>query len=568
MTKVSRTTRIKSGMIATILAFALSIAVIVILGNNLEKHDINDHMEEQQQHRRLANKRTTTYVDTDLNDEPISNLRSVGDYPVVATDKPFFWWAPLAGCPDASDIIKKCGLSKDVDTSTREGIQEFLDKKLASDKTVDMIVSPYFKEAAGVFNSDYQGRAFTFIRNPIKRELAHFHDLNNKNKTHEKYNSALAGMDLGGYVNSEYANNNWLTRHLLGKHGETLILKDLEAAKDILREKVLVLLVDDSDEQINSRLRMYFGSSGIASDIINKCVLSKDVDTSTREGIQEFLDKKLASDETVDMIVSPYFKEAAGVFNSDYQGRAFTFIRDPIKRELAHFHYLQKMEKTDKNYNIAVAGMALEGYVNSDYANNNWLTRHLIGKEKGVLSEENLEMAKAILREKVLVLLVDDVHEHISYRLRMYFGSSGIDMGGKWDCIDDVHEHISYRLRMYFGSSGIDMGGKWDCIGKMVHHRYESFKFPMIKKNTHEYSMLTRNNNFDIKLYHYARYLYQHQKVMIDRKGDEHEQELYRDIQQREERAAALEATTSVVGANNVEPETVDESNLSPDEET
>mmetsp|Transcript_61231 Transcript_61231/g.73647 ORF Transcript_61231/g.73647 Transcript_61231/m.73647 type:complete len:369 (-) Transcript_61231:20-1126(-) len=343
MTKVSRTTRIKSGMIATILAFALSIAVIVILGNNLEKHDINDHMEEQQQHRRLANKRTTTYVDTDLNDEPISNLRSVGDYPVVATDKPFFWWAPLAGCPDASDIIKKCGLSKDVDTSTREGIQEFLDKKLASD-------------------------------------------------------------------------------------------------------------------------------------------------------------------ETVDMIVSPYFKEAAGVFNSDYQGRAFTFIRDPIKRELAHFHYLQKMEKTDKNYNIAVAGMALEGYVNSDYANNNWLTRHLIGKEKGVLSEENLEMAKAILREKVLVLLVDD-----------------------------VHEHISYRLRMYFGSSGIDMGGKWDCISKMVHDHYEDFEFPMIAKKTHEYSMLSRNNNFDLRLFHYARYLYEHQKSTISRKSDEHKQKLLLTNEQQEE---------------------------------
>jgi len=322
-----------------VLVAAISSAGLML--NHMNKHEIFyiergaviEQQLQRQKHRRLVKK--TTYVDIPLNEEPISNLRSIGDFPVDVSDTPFFWWAPLSGCAKAEDIIRECNLSQDVDSL--EGNDELSELNIMDNVTLDVLVSPHFMNAAGVFDNDHLGRAFTFIRDPIKRELAHFHDLSNKDSSHIDYNAALSGMNLEGYVNSDYASNNWLTRHLLGKETDTIIDKDLEAAKAILREKVLVMLVEDTEEA------------------------------------------------------------------------------------------------------------------------------------------------------------------------------------------------TSYRLRHYFGSSGKDMGSTWDCIGNLVRDRYDNFDFPEIKKNTHEYAMLTRNNNFDIKLYRYARYLYEHQRVMMDRKEDEHNQELLLD---------------------------------------
>jgi len=338
--------------VSRISALVAAIISVGIMLNHMNKHKISfiergaviEQQLQQQKHRRLLKKPTTTYVDIPLNEKPISNLNSIGDFPVDVNDTPFFWWAPLAGCAKAEDIIRECNLFQDVDTSSLQGMEKLSELIVMDNTTLDVLVSPHFMAAAGVFDDDHRGRAFTFIRDPIKRELAHFHDLNNKDSNHIDYNAALTGMTLEGYVNSDYASHNWLTRHLLGKERDTIIEDDLEAAKAILREKVLVMLVEDTDEA------------------------------------------------------------------------------------------------------------------------------------------------------------------------------------------------ISYRLRHYFGSSGKEMGATWDCIGNLVKDRYDNFDFPEIKKNTHEYAMLTRNNNFDIKLYRYARYLYEHQRVMMNRKEDEHNQELLLDtLKQRQE---------------------------------
>lgn len=349
--------------ISALSAFVAAVTTVVLMANHMNKHEVSfiergaaiEEHEQRLQHRRL--KKETAYVDSPLNEKPISNLKSIGDFPVDTSDIPFFWWAPLAGCAKAEDIIRECNLFQDVDTSSQEGLAELSGMNIMDNLTSDVIVSPHLKDVAGVFDFNHHGRAFTFIRNPIKRELAHYHYLKDKDSSHVDYHAALSGMTLEGYVNSDYASNNWLTRHLLGKVDETIVQEDLEVAKAILREKVLILLVEDTDEV------------------------------------------------------------------------------------------------------------------------------------------------------------------------------------------------VSQRLRHYFGSSGKDMGSTWDCIGNLVKDRYDNFDFPELKKNTHEYSMLTRNNNFDIKLYRYAQYLYEHQRIMMERKEDEHYQGLILDMfKAQQNNKAAVEYAQATLG--------------------
>ena len=108
------------------------------------------------------------------------------------------------------------------------------------------------------------------------------------------------------------------------------------------------------------------------------------------------------------------------VFRSDRKAKLFVVFRDPIERVVSKYNYM-KISTWEKTYNTEVAKMDLLTYANSKHCYSNWVTRRLVNKMEGTISDDDLELAKEILRRKSLVLLLDDMHEAIQ-RLRHYFG--------------------------------------------------------------------------------------------------------------------------------------------------
>lgn len=211
-------------------------------------------------------------------------------------------------------------------------------------------------------------------------------------------------------------------------------------------------------------------------DIYLQCELPLFVDMSTLEGIEKAISTNLAQNEDVNLIISPLFTETLKVMTDNHKGRAFTFMRNPIERELDHYMALTRSNQID---------MTIEEYVSSEYSGNNWMLRHIIGKEKGTLSLNDYERAKAILKEKFIVLFEDKIEESLDRWFRSHAGPQ--------------HNF-----------------GKWTCVGNVIKSectREGSLRFPTYSP---EYAALRDANVFDIKLYSFSKYLFIQQSTFFN----------------------------------------------------
>lgn len=241
-----------------------------------------------------------------------------------------------------------------------------------------------------------------------------------------------------------------------------------------LTETPLKLIRDVFDfptDPSDKSLLWYVPRNGDASiqEIVSQCHLPQLIDTSTTEGIEQVITSKLAGNEVGNLIISSFFFEASKIMTEEFKGRAFTFMRDPIEREFAHYAAL----KQNNHLN-----MMLEGYVASEYSGNNMMMRRLIGKEKGNLTIDDYETAKLILREKCFVLLTDEIEESFDRWSQLNHGTQ----------IDDA---------------------EWSCIGDMIVHVFTKGKdISLSQYSVSERNLLYRANTFDVKLYQYAKYLF------------------------------------------------------------
>ena len=168
---------------------------------------------------------------------------------------------------------------------------------------------------------------------------------------------------------------------------------------------------------------------GNGSRIIN-------ADISSVIGIQRALDLELTTKGSIYGIDKSYTEmgiqeepfiintsrvyEALRIFNSERKARLFILFRDPIERVISKYYYM-KISTWENTYDPEVAKMDLLTYVKSKHCYSNWVTRRLVNKMEGDLSNDDLELAKDILKRKALVLLLDDFQGSIE-RVRNFFG--------------------------------------------------------------------------------------------------------------------------------------------------
>lgn len=147
-----------------------------------------------------------------------------------------------------------------VDTTTPAGLVRAKEFKLIESGRADIVFTPLIHEASELFSPDHRAQCFAIFRHPVERAISLFHYLKKAHweptfsKKLEKINT------LEDYAVSEFAEDNWMVRFLTNKMTEKVTHKELAIAKEIIKQKCLVGLLNDMEESVK-RFNKYFGFS-------------------------------------------------------------------------------------------------------------------------------------------------------------------------------------------------------------------------------------------------------------------------------------------------------------------
>lgn len=213
------------------------------------------------------------------------NLTNFADLtvPRKPTDIPFFWHVPRSGGSTLKEITASCfGLTQasevgavgghiqdeqlvavhhleggryvNVDTNSIIGLDRAISMNLASFPELDIVVSPYLQKSAELFNHEHNGRAFMLLRHPVDRAVSMYYYL----KKMDEHGDILNGKSLDIYSKSDMVENNWMTRFLSNKMEGELTEEDEAAAREFLRRKCLIGLLNYKAASFD-RFQRYFG---------------------------------------------------------------------------------------------------------------------------------------------------------------------------------------------------------------------------------------------------------------------------------------------------------------------
>jgi len=137
-----------------------------------------------------------------------------------------------------------------VDISTVPGILRAKKLRLVQSHISQLIFSPLFDESTELlFDDENKGIMFAMFRHPVDRVVSLFYYLQ-KATWEPTYNPSLANMTLLEYVNSPLVEANFVLRSLVNKFTGPLSPADLDLAKEILRRKCIVGIVEEFNDSV------------------------------------------------------------------------------------------------------------------------------------------------------------------------------------------------------------------------------------------------------------------------------------------------------------------------------
>jgi len=203
------------------------------------------------------------------------------------------------------------------------------------------------------------------------------------------------------------------------------------------------------------------------------------VDTSSIDGIDRasLLNLVTSTITRPDVIVSSYLNPVSEkLYDEDHQGRAFVLLRHPIERVTSMYYYSLETG--------SIADVSMEDYAKGAGIENNWLTRYLTGQLEGELPREALEKAKTILKKKFLIGFVDDLTESLQ-RFVKY---------NNWlDTSDELASNQQEQCMDVLAEAG-------------VNRNMKDYEIP--RKGSQAYSLIAWQTQYDLKLYEYAKELF------------------------------------------------------------
>mmetsp|Transcript_22261 Transcript_22261/g.65951 ORF Transcript_22261/g.65951 Transcript_22261/m.65951 type:complete len:272 (+) Transcript_22261:123-938(+) len=210
------------------------------------------------------------------------------------------------------------------------------------------------------------------------------------------------------------------------------------------------------------------------------------VDTTTVEGLEDAKRLGLAASGKADVVISHRFHDVSSLFSVSNRGRAFALFRHPVRRAVSMFYYLQTAT-WEPTYDESLADMSLLEYAKSNRAEENWVVRSLTNEFEETVGAQHLEVAKEILRRKILVGIMEAFDQSV-VRFEQYFGW--------WDGVaNDVGVLRCQRSRMSQGDNRFD--------------------HPKVGPGSVEYLTLADRNWADVELYNYAKELFQEQASLV-----------------------------------------------------
>lgn len=212
------------------------------------------------------------------------------------------------------------------------------------------------------------------------------------------------------------------------------------------------------------------------------------MDTTTPQGIERAIQMNLVQSGLADIIFTPLLHDASQLFNNtaNQHGRVMGLFRHPVERAVSLFHYLKKAT-WEPTFSKRLQEMkSIEDYAISEFAEDNWMTRYLTNKMTEMLTQDDLDVAKEILRRKVIIGLVLDVRSAVE-RFLNYFG---------WD-----YNTLNQEQQ--------------ECMNKYLSSGSNSNAHEIVEEGTMGWRILRANNLLDLELYDYALQLYEEQGVML-----------------------------------------------------
>ncbi len=207
-----------------------------------------------------------------------------------------------------------------------------------------------------------------------------------------------------------------------------------------------------------------------------------------------------------DMIFTPLLHESSQLFNqtlaatmatananananpnSNPKGKIFALFRHPVERAVSLFHYLQKAT-WEPTFNERIKRIkTIEDYAISEFAEDNWMVRFLTNKMTEMVTRDDLEVAKEILRRKVIVGLVIDVRGAVQRFLRYL----------DWNYNDLTPE-------------------QQQCVNGYLFSGSNKNAHEMVEEGGMGWRILKANNLLDLELYDYVLQLYEEQGKMLN----------------------------------------------------
>mmetsp|Transcript_8150 Transcript_8150/g.11836 ORF Transcript_8150/g.11836 Transcript_8150/m.11836 type:complete len:379 (+) Transcript_8150:120-1256(+) len=217
------------------------------------------------------------------------NIAMITD-PITPEDTAFFWHIPKAGGSTVKAYYGKCfhlveatqigglfGHDQDekidvfsrgdylyvnVDPSTPQGLEHAKDLGLAESGLADIVFTSYAHGGSKLFNPVHRGRFFAIFRHPMERAASLFYY--RQTATWEKI-FGFSSTTFEDFLHKGRGEKNWMVRLLTNKFTEKLSGEDLEVAKEVLRTRCVIGLMDRMEESLE-RFNTYFGWSSPDGD--------------------------------------------------------------------------------------------------------------------------------------------------------------------------------------------------------------------------------------------------------------------------------------------------------------